>query len=87
MIEREILEDAAAYNNELDSNTYEKSTADDVLEQGGVPLKEPQPVKPEKRSNKSHFNPSDPDAHMSYKPARLSNRTIWDRYAWIPPIT
>jgi len=68
MVEREVLEDAAAYTKELEANKAEDHGNDDVPSgQEDAP-----PEKPTKRTNKTHVSPSDPDSRMSYKPGKTT---------------
>lgn len=73
MIEREILDDASAYNKELESNSDEEkpSHVTPTLKDGTAPKKVPLD-KQGKRTNKTHVSPSDPDARMSYKPGKVT---------------
>ena len=69
MIEREILDDADVYSKELEANKEdEESVADmnknDFKNNGFKPKKNPH--------NKTHYNPSDPDAKMSVKPGKAT---------------
>ena len=73
MIEREILEDASAYNKELESNSEEERPSDDTVTlKDEVASNKDQSDKPAKRTNKTHVSPSDPDARMSYKPGKVT---------------
>ncbi len=69
MIEKEILEDAAAYGQELRANEKEemvvikKINEGDQYDEHGLKPK----VNP---SNDTHYSPSDPDAKMSVKPGK-----------------
>ena len=71
MVEREILEDADAYSNELAANTEETPIAPltatvPVMEI--VKEEEYREIKSKKNPhNDTHYNPSDPDAKMSVK--------------------
>jgi hypothetical protein len=67
MVEREILEDAAIYSKELESNKDEEDRSE-----GGTIPNEPPSGKPAKRTNKTHVSPSDPDSRMSYKPGKVT---------------
>jgi transposase len=67
MVEREILEDAAIYSKELESNKDEEDRS-----RGGTTLNQPPSNKSAKRTNKTHVSPSDPDARMSYKPGKVT---------------
>ncbi len=74
MVEREILEDAAVYGRELESNTdHGKDTHGDGGAAGDTQqVKAILPTKPEKRTNRTHASRSDPDARMSYKPGKVT---------------
>jgi transposase len=71
MIEREILDDAVAFGEELDANQQEdvaKVIAIDKLKHkdyNNLPLKK-------NPGNKTHYSPSDPDAKMSVKPGKAT---------------
>jgi len=67
LIEKQVLDDAAAYGQELKANEEHdtatvKSIKDDYDDNGLKPKKNP--------SNDTHFSPSDPDAKMSTKPGK-----------------
>lgn len=69
LVEKEILEDAAAYGQELKANEDEQvtvvtkiDTTDRYDDNGLKPKKNP--------SNDTHYSPSDPDAKMSVKPGK-----------------
>ena len=70
MIEREILEDADTYGNELESNKTDDAPVIDVRCNKTVSNSG---LKPKKNANnKTHYNPSDPDAKMSVKPGKVT---------------
>lgn len=71
MVERQVFEDAAAYGKELEANTDQEAQSQNVA-LGGQQKDQPQPLKPAKRSNKTHVSPSGPDACMSYKPGKVT---------------
>lgn len=69
LIEKEVLEDATAYGQELKANegqdtaTVKPIKQDDHYDENGLkPKKNP--------SNDTHYSPSDPDAKMSVKPGK-----------------
>jgi transposase len=69
LVERDILEDAVIYGQELKANeeqdaaTVKKINEGDYYDQDGLkPKKNP--------SNDTHYSPSDPDAKMSVKPGK-----------------
>jgi transposase len=67
MIEREILDDADVYSEELEANKEDEASAvdmnnDEFKNNGLEPKKNPH--------NKTHYSPSDPDAKMSVKPGK-----------------
>lgn len=70
LIEKEILDDAVAYGQELKSNEDEDPTAsmpkakNERDENGLKPKKNP--------SNQTHYSPSDPEAKMSVKPGKAT---------------
>lgn len=68
MVEREVLEDAATYSKELESN---KDDDDRGSEEETTSNQSPS-NKPAKRKNKTHVSPSDPDSRMSYKPGKVT---------------
>lgn len=74
IVERQILEDASSYGKELNANS-DDDTASDTQETASNNTdvkKKTTPDKLRKRTNKSHFSPSDPDARMSYKPGKVT---------------
>jgi len=68
MVEREVLQDIAAFTNELDQNAEQVKKASVVKlpkkahKKGLAPKTNP--------DNKTHYSPSDPDAKMSTKPGK-----------------
>lgn len=73
MVEREIFEDAITYRKELESNEDEQdSSATKTALTQDTPSKKIQSDKPDKRTNKTHVSPSDPDSRMSYKPGKIT---------------
>lgn len=69
LVEKEVLEDAAAYGQELKANEEQDTTTvkpindkDRYDDNGLKPKKNP--------SNDTHYSPSDPDAKMSVKPGK-----------------
>ena len=69
LVEKEVLEDAAAYGQELKANEEQDTTTvkaindkDRYDDNGLKPKKNP--------SNQTHYSPSDPDAKMSVKPGK-----------------
>lgn len=71
IVERQILEDASYFSKELDANSDEDSTAAGKNIQSPS-KKKTHPNKLSKRTNQSHFSPSDPDARMSCKPGKTT---------------
>ncbi|MGZ3778135.1 MAG: IS1182 family transposase [Mucilaginibacter sp.] len=68
MIEKDIMEDAAAYGRELKDNEEEQSS---VIKLKGRNEPDDKGLKPKKNpSNDTHYSPSDPDAKMSVKPGK-----------------
>lgn len=68
MIEKDIMEDAAAYGRELKDNEEEQSSVIKLKERNEPDDKG---LKPKKNpSNDTHYSPSDPDAKMSVKPGK-----------------
>jgi len=63
MIEKEILEDAATYRQELKANEDQDTPAEAKYDDKGLKLKK-------NPSNDTHYSPSDPDAKMSVKPGK-----------------
>ncbi len=74
VIERQILEDASSYGKELDANSAEEdpSGSQDSPSNNPPSKKKTPSDKLGKRTNQSHFSPSDPDARMSYKPGKVT---------------
>lgn len=72
IVEREILEDASIYSKELESNSDEKGPSTAQTQSQDIPSKKIASDKPDKRTNKTHVNPSDTDARMSYKPGKTT---------------
>jgi len=71
MIEREVLQDVAAFANQLDQNAEEEAKKAPVInlpkkayKKGIAPKKNP--------NNQTHYSPSDPDAKMSVKPGKAT---------------
>lgn len=77
MVSREILEDAATYSRELESNKDERNTpnAENTLKKNKTAKKQVAD-KPAKRTNKTHVSPADPDARMSYKPGKVTKLNL-----------
>lgn len=74
IVERQILEDVSSYNKELNENIDDDNASDKqpaVSDKTQV-KKKTASDKLNKRSNQSHFSPSDPDARMSYKPGKIT---------------
>ena len=70
MIEREILDDAGVYGNELEANKADDTPVIDVNHKR---VENSSGLKPKKNPhNKTHYNPSDPDAKMSVKPGKVT---------------
>lgn len=73
LIERQILEDASSFSKELDANSEDDHDASGRNSTPKAPSKKKtSPDKVGKRSNQTHFSPSDPDARMSYKPGKVT---------------
>ena len=71
MIEREVLDDATHYRNELDENQEERKTPVADIKKGRP--KDHDQLPPKKNpTNKTHYNPGDPDAKMSVKPGKAT---------------
>jgi hypothetical protein len=69
MTKREILDDAGAYSNELEANKADEALVTDIK----CKVESNSGLKPKKNpSNKTHYNPSDPDAKMSVKPGKIT---------------
>jgi transposase len=69
MMEREILDDADIYSEELEANKEDETNVieinnDEFKNNGLKPKKNPH--------NKTHYSPSDPDARMSVKPGKAT---------------
>lgn len=70
MIEREILEDASTYSKELEANKTDEPFA---IEMKVNKAQKNNGLKPKKNAhNKTHYNPSDPDAKLSVKPGKTT---------------
>jgi len=70
MTEREILDDAGEYGNELEANKADDAPA---IEMKCNKVESNSGLKPKKNPhNKTHYNPSDPDAKMSVKPGKAT---------------
>lgn len=70
MVEKEILEDVAAYSQELQDN---EEPATPVLKLKKGDEWDDKGLKPKKNpSNDTHYSPSDPDAKMSVKPGKTT---------------
>lgn len=71
MIEREILDDATAFGEELDANKEEDSVRTVAVKM--LEHKDYNNLLAKKNpSNKTHYSPSDPDAKMSVKPGKVT---------------
>jgi transposase len=68
MLAKEILEDAKDYGNELTANEDEKPAMKVVPEEG-----KPNNDKDVKKTNATHYSPTDPHARISTKPGKPSN--------------
>jgi transposase len=70
MIEKEILDDAAAYGQELKANE-DGNEAQTIIKIEQQDNRDDKGLKPKKNpSNDTHYSPSDPDAKMSVKPGK-----------------
>lgn len=70
LVEKEIMDDATLYSQELRDNEEEKAA---VITQLKPKAPEYTDLKPKKNpSNDSHYSPSDPDARMSVKPGKAT---------------
>jgi len=70
MIEREILNDADVYSSELEAN---KEDDEPVIKMKGGAVENHKGLKPKKNpQNKTHYNPSDPDAKISVKSGKAT---------------
>lgn len=71
MVEREILDDAAIYSKELESNQEEKPAP--VVDINKSRKRDYDELAPKKNpANKTHYSPSDPEAKMSVKPGKAT---------------
>ncbi|MBC7914903.1 MAG: IS1182 family transposase [Pyrinomonadaceae bacterium] len=71
MVEKEILDDAALYSQELKENEQEEETP--VLKLDAPCQIHHTELKPNKNpGNDTHYSPSDPDARMSVKPGKAT---------------
>jgi len=71
MVEREILSDAVSYSQELEANQEDVNVP--VVDINKDRPREYDELPPKKNpSNKTHYNPSDPDAKMSVKPGKAT---------------
>lgn len=69
LIEREIMDDALAYGQELTANEDKEVAAVKAMDKDNHP--DQNGLKPKKApSNATHYSPSDPDAKMSVKPGK-----------------
>lgn len=68
LVEKEVLEDAAAYASELEANTDQESIRSIVPEP--VTSKEKVSKSQIVKSNKTHYSPADEDARISLKPGK-----------------
>jgi len=73
MVEKEILDDAVTYGQELKANE-EEDKASNVIKLKLKEQQEDNDKEPEKKrpSNDTHYSPSDPDAKMSVKPGKTT---------------
>ncbi len=72
-IGQEILEEASSYSKELDSDSDQDIPSDGSgTGTNCITSKKIQSDKPVKRTNKTHFSPSDADSRMSYKPGKIT---------------
>lgn len=73
IIERQIFEDASSYGKELNANSDDDaSDRQETTSNNARVRKKATPDKLKKRTNQSHFSPSDPDARISYKPGKVT---------------
>lgn len=70
LVEREIMDDAAAYGKQLDENNDEGS-AQDTTGDNTTP-KPRKNAKVDKKANSKRYSPSDPDARLSVKPGKTT---------------
>ena len=70
LVEREIMEDAAAYGKQLDDHNDEPP-APDTTEVNTAP-KPRKNAKVNKKANNKRYSPSDPDARLSVKPGKTT---------------
>lgn len=71
MVEREILDDALAFGDELDANQQDDGAK--VVDMKKFSYKNYNELPAKKNpSNKTHYSPSDPDAKMSVKPGKAT---------------
>jgi transposase len=70
VVEKQILDDATVYSQELESSV-EQEPGNDLV---AIPPKDKEPKEPPVRkkspTNKTHYNPSDPDARFAVKPRK-----------------
>lgn len=73
MVEREIMEDAEVYGNELEANKEEGEPAEQMKIVKKDDDKGSKGLKPKKNPhNDTHYSPTDPDAKMSVKPGKAT---------------
>jgi len=70
LVEREIMDDAAAYGKQLDDHNDE-TPAPDTTEVNTAP-KPRKNAKIDKKANSKRYSPSDPDARLSVKPGKTT---------------
>jgi transposase len=70
MVEKQVMEDASIYSQELNDNSEDDPTPPEKPKGGGS--KNDQGKKPV-RSNQTHYSPSDPDARLTMKPGKPMN--------------
>jgi len=73
MVEREIMEDAEVFGNELEANKEEGEPAGQMKIVKKDDDKDSKGLKPKKNPhNDTHYSPTDPDAKMSVKPGKAT---------------
>jgi transposase len=70
LVEREIMDDAAAYGKQLNDHN-EDSPAQDTTDASATP-KPRKNAKVDKKANSKRYSPSDPDARLSVKPGKTT---------------
>jgi transposase len=69
MVEKQVMEDASVYSQELNDNSEDDPTPPEKPKGGSKNDQGKKPV----RSNQTHYSPSDPDARLTMKPGKPMN--------------